>query len=103
MGEQSSTRLPRKVDPGKLVGLMEEAGWQPLGGRRGVYKRFSPPSSMESGRGSSSLVIPLDEESPEFSELMHSALQQLSEDSDSWIRLIYPRLLVDASDQFKFR
>ncbi|MCP9961222.1 hypothetical protein LUX05_07315 [Streptomyces somaliensis] len=98
-----STRLPRKVDPEKLVGLMEKVGWKLLGGRRGVYKRFSPPSSMEEGRGSSSLVIPFDEESPEFTEMMQSALRQLSEDSDSWIRLIYPRLLVDVSDQFKFR
>ncbi|WP_326678261.1 hypothetical protein [Streptomyces sp. NBC_01237] len=103
MGEKSSMRLPRKVDPGKLVGLMEEAGWQPLGGRRGVYKRFSPPLSTEAGRSSSSLVIPLDEDSPEYTDLMHSALQQLSEDSESWVRLIYPRLLIDASDQFKFR
>ncbi|MFC8231416.1 hypothetical protein [Streptomyces sp. NPDC057287] len=34
---------------------------------------------------------------------MRSALLQISEDSDSWARFIYPRLIVDVSDEFRFR
>ncbi|WP_141713001.1 hypothetical protein [Streptomyces sparsogenes] len=50
-----------------------------------------------------SLMLPLDEGAPEFVDAMRSALLQLSQDRDFWIRSIYPRLIVDASDEFKFR
>ncbi|MER6913736.1 hypothetical protein ABT354_18870 [Streptomyces sp. NPDC000594] len=48
-------------------------------------------------------MLPLDEGAPEFSEAMRAALYQLSQDREFWIRSIYPRLIVDASDEFRFR
>ncbi|MFD3339919.1 hypothetical protein ACFWVW_12420 [Streptomyces anthocyanicus] len=51
----------------------------------------------------SSLLLPLDEEAPEFFDAMRSALLQLSQDRDFWVRSVYPRLIVDASDEFRFR
>ncbi|MFI1583226.1 hypothetical protein [Embleya sp. NPDC020630] len=49
------------------------------------------------------MLIPLDVHSPEFSDVMRSALLQLAQDRDLWIRSIYPRLVAEASDEFKFR
>ncbi|MFE5674046.1 hypothetical protein ACFQ7B_01150 [Streptomyces erythrochromogenes] len=65
--------------------------------------RYLPPGTEESPSGVSSLMIPLDSEAPEFVDVMRSALLQISEDSDSWTRHIYPRLIVDVSDEFRFR
>ncbi|WP_318197859.1 hypothetical protein [Streptomyces sp. MCL20-2] len=103
MTEGSSATIPTKVDPDKLTGLLEEVGWRPVGGRRGVYMRYLPPGVDESSSGVSSLMIPLDSQAPEFVDVMRSALLQISEDSDSWARFIYPRLIVDVSDEFRFR
>ncbi|MET7643889.1 hypothetical protein ABZS83_09635 [Streptomyces sp. NPDC005426] len=98
----SSVTLPARVDPGKLSTLLEEAGWQRIGGRRGIYSRYSPPTLTDAWQNTS-LMLPLDESAPEFPDAMKSALVQLSQDRDFWIRSIYPRLIVDASDEFKFR
>ncbi|MFF1963359.1 hypothetical protein ACFVW5_07010 [Streptomyces sp. NPDC058232] len=94
--------IPAKVDPGKLTGLLEEVGWRPVGGRRGIYMRYLPPG-IDDSQGVSSLTVPLDSRAPEFIDAMRSALLQISEDSDSWVRYIYPRLVVDVSDEFRFR
>lgn len=102
MTNMSSVTLPARVDPGKLSTLLEEAGWQRIGGRRGIYSRYSPPTLTDAWQNTS-LMLPLDEDAPEFSDAMRSALLQLSQDRDFWIRSIYPRLIVDASDEFKFR
>ena len=102
MTDTSSVTLPARVDPVKLSALLEEAGWQRVGGRRGVYSRYSPPTLTDAWLNSS-LMIPLDEEAPEFYDAMRSTLLQLSQDRDFWIRSLYPRLIVDASDEFKFR
>ncbi|MEU9159059.1 hypothetical protein AB0D29_02055 [Streptomyces sp. NPDC048424] len=102
MTEMSSVTLPARVDPGKLGALLEEAGWQRIGGRRGIYSRYSPPNLTDSWLNSS-LMLPLDEGAPEFRDAMQSALLQLSQDRDFWIRFIYPRLIVEASDEFRFR
>ncbi|MEU3082704.1 hypothetical protein AB0391_08020 [Streptomyces albidoflavus] len=102
MTDTSSVTLPARVDPGKLSTLLEEAGWRRIGGRRGLYSRYSPPTLTEAWQNTS-LMLPLDEDAPEFSDAMRSALLQLSQDRDFWIRSIYPRLIVDASDEFKFR
>jgi hypothetical protein len=102
MTDTSSVTLPARVDPGKLSALLEEAGWQRIGGRRGVYYRYTPPKITDAWMNSS-LLLPLDEEAPEFFDAMKSALLQLSQDRDFWIRSIYPRLIVDASDEFRFR
>lgn len=103
MAERSSVTIPSRVDPGKLTNVLEEAGWRPVGGRRGVYMRYLPPGSGGPGSETSSLMVPLDEGAPEYQDVMRSALSQISEDRDSWVRVIYPRLVVDASDEFRFR
>ncbi|MFE9994068.1 hypothetical protein [Streptomyces avermitilis] len=95
--------IPAKVDPAKLTGLLEEAGWRPAGGRRGIYMRYLPPEAEEAHARFASLVVPLDIHAPEFDDVMKSALMQIAEDRESWTRLIYPRLTVDASDEFRFR
>ncbi|MEU7135148.1 hypothetical protein [Streptomyces sp. NPDC046261] len=94
--------IPANVDPVRLGSLLVEAGWQVAGGRRGSYRRFMPPGEG-SLSGTSSLVVPLDSSAPEFSEMLHAALSQISQDRDLWTRSIYPRLAVDASDEFRFR
>lgn len=103
MTKRSSVTIPAKVDPAKLAGLLEEAGWRPAGGRRGIYVRYLPPEAEETHARFASLVVPLDVHAPEFDDVMKSALMQISEDRESWTRLIYPRLTVDASDEFRFR
>ncbi|MEU0146519.1 hypothetical protein ABZ119_11260 [Streptomyces sp. NPDC006288] len=85
-----------------MTGLLEEVGWRPVGGRRGIYMRYMPPG-IDDAQGVPSLTIPLDSQAPEFIDSMRSALLQISEDSDSWVRVIYPRLVVDVSDEFRFR
>lgn len=102
MTDMSSVTLPARVDPGKLSALLEEAGWQRVGGRRGIYSRYSPPE-LTGNWLNSTLMLPLDEEAPEFLDAMKSALLQLSQDREFWIRSLYPRLIVDASDEFRFR
>ncbi|MEU8642053.1 hypothetical protein AB0C91_09055 [Streptomyces sp. NPDC048674] len=99
----SNVTIPAHVDPDRLGVLLTEAGWRQVGGRQGLYKRFLPPGGSRSGLGRSSLVIPLDHSAPEFSELLHAALLQISQDRDLWTRSIYPRLAVEASDEFRFR
>lgn len=58
MAERSSVTIPAKVDPGKLTGLLEEVGWRPVGGRRGVYMRYLPPG-IDAFQGVSSLTLSL--------------------------------------------
>ncbi|GAB7032115.1 hypothetical protein AB0G35_35860 [Streptomyces sp. NPDC021749] len=102
MTDMSSVTLPARVDPGKLSALLEEAGWRRIGGRRGIYSRYTPPNLTDAWLNSS-LMLPLDEDAPEFVDAMRSALLQLSQDREFWVRSVYPRLIVDASDEFKFR
>lgn len=99
----NNVTIPAHVDPERLGALLTEVGWQQVGGRRGLYKRFLPPGGSSSGLGKSSLVIPLDNSAPEFSELLRAALLQISQDRELWARSIYPRLAVEASDEFRFR
>ncbi|MFD7610932.1 hypothetical protein [Streptomyces sp. NPDC059828] len=99
----NNVKIPAHVDPDRLGALLTEAGWRQVGGRQGLYKRFLPPGGTSSGIGKSSLVIPLDDSAPEFSDLLHAALLQISQDRELWARSIYPRLAVEASDEFRFR
>ncbi|WP_157869999.1 MULTISPECIES: hypothetical protein [unclassified Streptomyces] len=89
--------IPEGVDPNKLALILSEVGWTLVGGRDGSYGRFSPPNE------GANLLVPLDEQAPEFSFLMEAALRQLSEDRDLWTRTLSPRLIVDIADEFKFR
>ncbi|MFF4188839.1 hypothetical protein ACFYZ9_37140 [Streptomyces sp. NPDC001691] len=99
----NNVTIPVHVDPDRLGELLTEAGWQQVGGRRGIYKRFLPPGGKSSAFGKSSLLIPLDNSAPEFSELLRAALLEISQDWELWSRSIYPRLAVEASDEFRFR
>ncbi|WP_141747581.1 hypothetical protein [Streptomyces nanshensis] len=99
----NNVTIPAHVDPGRLGALLTEAGWQQVGGRRGLYNRYVPPGGDASLFGKSSLVIPLDDTAPEFSDLLQTALLQISQHRELWTRSIYPRLAVEASDEFKFR
>lgn len=92
---------PNSVDPQKLASLLVEAGWSIIGGRAGSYRRFSPPQGSPFFTGS--LLIPLDEDSPEFPLLMEAVLRQLTEDRDLWTRTLSPKLIINISDEFKFR
>jgi hypothetical protein len=65
--------------------------------------RYLPPETEESHSRVASLLVPLDVRAPEFDDVMKSALMQIAEDRESWTRIIYPRLTVDASDEFRFR
>ncbi|MCZ7415316.1 hypothetical protein [Streptomyces sp. WMMC897] len=49
------------------------------------------------------MIIPLDGSAPEYREMLRAAILQVAQDRDLWVRSIYPRLAVDASDEFKFR
>lgn len=102
MTENAGVTLPSKVDPARLTSILEDAGWQQLGGRRGLYVRLAPPGESTSA-SSASLIIPLDDSAPEFSDVMRSALVQISRNRELWSRSIYPRLAVAASDEFRFR
>ncbi|MFF7703248.1 hypothetical protein [Streptomyces lydicus] len=101
MNSRTDAFIPENVDPLKLANILEESGWKLVGGRVGSYNRLSPPGENPIFPGS--LLIPLDEDAPEFHELLKAALWQLSEDRDLWTRTISPRLFVEISDEFKFR
>ncbi|MFJ9634069.1 hypothetical protein ACIRU8_40925 [Streptomyces sp. NPDC101175] len=93
--------IPAKVDPEKLKSVLEDFGWRPVGGRAGSYTRLAPPG--ESAGRFPSLVLPLDSDAPDYSDVMGFALSILTQDADLWTRFIYPRLAVATSDEFKFR
>ncbi|MFC7591241.1 hypothetical protein ACFQYP_51755 [Nonomuraea antimicrobica] len=78
-------------------------GWRLVGGRRGSYNRFIPPG--EEDDRSSSILVPLDVEAPDFTDLITAAIVEIrsSPYREQWDRLIAPRLMVDAVDQFQFR
>jgi len=103
MGDIASVTIPSKVDPEKLKSILKDAGWMLVGERRGIYARFAPPVADESTPGAPSLVIPLDPSAPDYSDSIQFALYRLSENRDLWTRFVYPRLAVDASDEFRFR
>ena len=106
MNEISSVTIPSRVDPGKLTSILKDAGYTAVGGRRGLYERFAPPSMSAAPANATptpSLVVPLDVDSPDYSDAMQFTLSRLAENRDLWIRAIYPRLAVDASDEFRFR
>jgi hypothetical protein len=95
--------IPDDVDPIRLTVLLEDAGWQLVGGRQNSYNRFRPPGE-EDDRGGS-ILIPLDVEAPDFRDLLSAAILEIRSSSyrEQWDRIILPRLTVEAVDQFRFR
>ncbi|MFJ9605463.1 hypothetical protein ACIRS1_03805 [Kitasatospora sp. NPDC101176] len=102
MTEPSSSALVERVDPAKLAVLLEDSGWKLAGGRRGIFLRLSPPGdSPEWPR--TSLLLPLDQEDPDYREVMSVALHQISLNHDFWTRVVFPKIVTNSADEFKFR
>lgn len=102
MDDTADVAALENVQPGRLTSLLEDAGWRTVGGRSGVYARLEPGDTAEVG-GGPSVVIPLNARAPDYLQDLRFALRQLSSDRYLWTRFIYPRLIVDATDQFWFR
>lgn len=96
---QSESALP---SPRRLVHLLREAGWKQIGGRANAYLRFAPPNEERHPRGSS-LLVPLQEEAPDFPELMQEAVRALRDfPNDSAVYTLLSRLTTSPTDQFAF-
>ncbi|MFI8458764.1 hypothetical protein ACIGG8_25510, partial [Kitasatospora sp. NPDC085464] len=103
MAEPSAAALAERVDPEKLAVLLEDSGWKLAGGRRGVYLRLSPPGDNPIWSRAAGLLLPLDQEDPDFLEIMAAALDQIAQNHDFWSRVVFPKLAVSSSDEFRFR
>ncbi|MFI8486221.1 hypothetical protein [Streptomyces rubrogriseus] len=101
--DEIETAIPANVDPNRLRVVLKDLGWQNVGGREGIYARYSPPQNAGSSQDASSVLIPLDQSAVDYPRLMHSALLQLAQRRDFWARSLYPRLALSASDEFRFR
>lgn len=100
----SAEPLPSPVtDPDRLSMLLQEAGWAVVGGRDGAYSRLAPPPSMRPG-DRYSLLVPLDREAVDFSDLLTAAARELQLGfPDVWSREILPRLSTAVADALRFR
>jgi hypothetical protein len=65
---------PAKVDPGRVIAALEQAGFERVGGRAGGYSRHRVPGS-EPARV---LVVPLDRTAPEYGQMMADVLAKLA-------------------------
>lgn len=93
------------VDPERLTALLQQSGWQLIGGRRGHYNRLTPPEGVGGiGWLRRSLIVPLDRAADDFGDVMAEALTDLSEldTRDQWLD-IAPRLAVETLDAFRFK
>lgn len=97
------TAIPENVDPRRLQVVLKDLGWEEVGGREGIYARYSPSRSAGSSSTTPSVLIPLDQSASDFRLLMRSALLQLSREHDFWTRSLYPRIALSSSDEFRFR
>ncbi|MFJ1993453.1 hypothetical protein [Streptomyces asiaticus] len=102
MDEVEAT-IPENVDANRLRVVLKDLGWQNVGGREGIYARYSPPQEQGSPDVSPSVLIPLDQSATDYRHLMHSALLQLAHRKDFWTRSLYPRIALSSSDEFRFR
>ncbi|GAA0903624.1 hypothetical protein GCM10009558_002600 [Virgisporangium aurantiacum] len=102
IGVNGDGAQPLDVAPLRLTVLLEQAGWQLIGGRRAIYNRLSPPS--DTSGGTRTLVVPLDRGAPEYEELMRKALAKIAgENFDTWRGRLLPRLSVAVTDEYRFR
>lgn len=101
MSEQPQFDVGR-VNPGRLARLLDEAHWQSVSGRNGLYRRFRPPEGPGTG-DPPSILVPLDTTAPDYPELMMQALSALRElpgtGPDSGL---LTRLLASPTDEFSF-
>ncbi|MFC9326528.1 hypothetical protein [Kitasatospora sp. NPDC057015] len=103
MAEPSVSALADRVNPEKLAVLLEDSGWTLAGGRRGIYLRLAPPGDNPIWARAASLLLPLDQEDPDYPEIMGAALDQIAQNHDFWARVVFPKLAVNSSDEFRFR
>lgn len=98
--------LPAQIDPKKLLVLLLNEGWRTAGGRENVYVRIRPPEAEEGIFPQRwSLLVPLNREAPDYSDLMNAALVELADSSIGSIRastLLF-RLRIGQADSFYFR
>ncbi|WP_394615251.1 hypothetical protein JNUCC0626_36425 [Lentzea sp. JNUCC 0626] len=97
---------PERVDPDRLLLLLEDLGWTIAGGRNGIYKRLTPPTDGHDSWGQRwSLLVPLDRSAPDFSDSMRATILELSSSSfrDLWAVDLAPRLSTELTDSFRFR
>lgn len=89
-----------RVDPERLSLVLQDSGWTIAGLRTGVYVRLLPP-----GEGGRSILVPLDQEAPEYHELMQAALADIRQFviRDISAANVPARLVVEPSDSFRFR
>ena len=91
-----------RIDPNRLILLLEQAGWELVGGQEGFYSRLAPIA--EEAERQPAVIIPLNPGAPDFPDLMENAVHQLQADfNDTWSRFILPRLRSVASDSVRFR
>ncbi len=63
------------VDPDELIAALETAGWTRIGRKPGVYARLSWPPAWKK---TTTLLVPLDPDAPDFTDLMNAVLAELA-------------------------
>ncbi len=88
--------------PRRLIRLLQESGWEVVGGRDNAYVRFQAPGD-ELGARRRTLLVPVDENAGDFPELMREAINALRAlPSDSAAMTLFSRLTSSPTDQFEF-
>jgi hypothetical protein len=89
----------REMDPNRLGLILRESGWRVVGQRDGAYVRLAPP-----GVEGRSVLVPLDREAPEFSELIRAAVDDVENfmPSATWVSDVSARLIAQPVDGFRF-
>jgi hypothetical protein len=95
---------PERVHPEQFALLLSEYGWQVIGGREGLYSRWVGPEEEPSP--SDSLVLPLNREAPDYSDLVLQALAQLGRLADErrlFASHVLSALAPGPGDEIRFR
>jgi hypothetical protein len=91
---------PERVNPERLRLVLQESGWKIAGQRTGAYVRLRPPQE-----GEHSVLVPMDRAAPEYLASMRAALADIRRLAigETWAANVSARLVVEPSDNFKFR
>lgn len=68
---------PALVDPLSLINSLRQIGFRDAGGRPGLYERLTIPG-VNDGHRRRLIIVPLNREMADFTELMSDALRQIS-------------------------
>src|SRR4051794_5574480 len=93
--EPASLPDPARVDPAVLNTLLARHGWQPRGGSRGSYTRWTPPDDLEPD---TSLLVPADRGFDDSADLVEEAVAALSRSGVPSARAILASLLVPGDE-----